>query len=140
MKFNPITQNEIENKQLETEYKQARQIGNVRLGDSCLFFKSRMKTYYAPYVDIKKCFRRIMGVNIKMCCGKGELQVENLVISDGEKELAVIQLPGNRAAVELMKDLKTRMPHADFTASKSPEAVAAEAGDAAETAEAEMEA
>ena len=59
-----------------------------------------------------------MGVNIKMCCGKGELQVENLVLSDGEQDIAVVQLPGQRAAQELMKELKERMPHADFSAPK----------------------
>lgn len=138
MKFNPITQTNVDNQILETEYRQARQIGNVRLGETCLMFKSKLKNYYIPYSEIKRCFRRIMGVNIKMCCGKGELQVENLVISDGENELAVIQLPGKRAAVELMKDLKKRMPDADFSAPKR-DGTADGASQAAEAPE-EMEA
>ena len=127
MKFYPITTIEVDNTVLEQEYRSARQIGSIRLGDTCLMFKSKLKNYYIPYSEVKNCFRRVMGVNVKMCCGKGELQVENLVIGDGENELAVIQLPGTRAAQELMKELKARMPNADFTARKSPEAMAKEA-------------
>jgi len=118
MKFYPLTDTIIDNSVLETEYKSARQIGVVRLGETCLQFKSKLKNYYIPYEEIKRCFRRVMGVNIKMCCGKGELQVENLVLSDGEQDIAVVQLPGQRAAQELMKELKEKMPHADFSAPK----------------------
>ena len=116
MKFYPLTNKEIDNSVLENEYKNSRQIGNVRLGETCLQFKSKLKNYYIPYDAIDRCFRRVMGVNIKMCCGKGELLVENLVIAEGDKELAVIQLPGTRAAKELMSDLKKRAPKADFSA------------------------
>lgn len=126
MKFYPLTETVIENSRLEQEYKSARQIGGIRLGDTCLLFKSKLKNYYIPYNEVKSCFRRIVGVNIKMCCGKGELQVENLVLGDEEKELAVIQLPGTRAAQELMKELKVRMPEADFSVRKNPEALTEE--------------
>ena len=129
MKFYPLNEHIVDDAILEKEYKTARQIGPIRLGDTCLQFKSRLKNYYIPYADIKRCFRRVMGVNFKMCCGKGEMQVENLVIGDSEKELAVIQLPGTRAAQELMKDLKERMPECDFSAPKRDEpAIAVQAG------------
>ena len=72
-----------------------------------------------------------MGVNLKMCCGKGEMQVENLVIGDSEKELAVIQLPGTRAAQELMKEMKERVPDCSFTAPKRDEPAIAVQGGAA---------
>ena len=131
MKFYPLNDHIIDNAVLEKEYKNARQIGAIRLGDTCFQFKARMKNYYIPYSDIKKCFRRVMGVNLKMCCGKGEMQVENLVIGDSEKELAVIQLPGTRAAQEIMKDLKNRIPDCDFTAPKRDEPAIAVQGGAA---------
>ena len=118
MKFYPLSNSVVDTNILEKEYKEARQIGSLRLGETCLQFKSKLKNYYIPYTDIKHCFRRVMGVNIKMCCGKGELQVENVVIGDGEKELAVIQLPGARAAQEAIKEIKERAPHADFVAPK----------------------
>ena len=101
MKFYPLTETVIENSRLEQEYKSARQIGGIRLGDTCLLFKSKLKNYYIPYNEVKSCFRRIVGVNIKMCCGKGEAQ-------------------------ELMKELKVRMPEADFSVRKNPEALTEE--------------
>ena len=121
MKFYPLTDTAVDVAVLEKEYKEGRQIGAIRLGETCFQFKSRLKNYYIPYSDIKQCFRRVMGVNLTMCCGKGEMQVENLVIGDAEKELAVIQLPGTRAAQELIKELKERIPDCSFTAPKREE-------------------
>lgn len=131
MKFYGLTDTAVDNAVLEKEYKEARQIGAIRLGETCFQFKSRLKNYYIPYTDIKQCFRRVMGVNLKMCCGKGEMQVENLVIGDAEKELAVIQLPGTRAAQELIKELKEKMPDCSFTAPKRDEPAIAVQGGAA---------
>lgn len=131
MKFYALSENLVSDDVLEKEYKSARQIGAIRLGETCFIFKARMKNYYIPYADIKQCFRRVMGVNLKMCCGKGEMQVENLVIGDAEKELAVIQLPGTRAAQELIKELKERMPECSFVAPKREEPAYAVQGGAA---------
>ena len=131
MKFYALTDTAVDNAVLEKEYKIARQIGAIRLGETCFQFRARMKNYYIPYTDIKQCFRRVMGVNLKMCCGKGEMQVENLVIGDAEKELAVIQLPGTRAAQELMKELKDRIPDCSFAAPKRDEPAIAVQGGAA---------
>lgn len=129
MKFYSLNQNVADDAILEKEYRNARQIGAIRLGDTFFMFKSRMKNYYIPYNDIKKCFRRVMGVNLKMCCGNGEMQVENLVIGDDERELAIIQLPGTRAAQELMKEMKERVPDGDFSAPKrDKQAVAVQGG------------
>ena len=131
MKFISLNEKTVDDAVLEKEYKGARQIGAIRLGETCFIFKSQMKNYYIPYADIKQCFRRVMGVNLKMCCGKGEMQVENLVIGDSEKELAVIQLPGTRAAQELMKEMKERVPDCSFTAPKRDEPAIAVQGGAA---------
>lgn len=114
MTFYPLTDSTLDKEILEKDHRDARQIGVIRLGEECFFFRSKLKNYYIPYSGLKNCFRRVMGVPAKMCCGKGEFRVENLVISDGEKELAVIQLPGERAAQELIKALKEISPNTDF--------------------------
>lgn len=116
MKFYPLVQAETESdsEKLKKEYQAAREAGRIRLGTDSLFFRSGLKTYYIPYVDVKRCFRRVMMVPAKLCCGKGDLPVENLVICDENKELAQIQLPGTRAAKILMEELKELMPEADF--------------------------
>lgn len=115
MAYYPLTETKLEDAALEKDRQGARQIGVIKLGKECLHFRAKLKNYYIPYKEMKNCFRRVMGVPAKMCCGKGELRVENLVISDGEKELAVVQLPGERAAQELIKALKEISPSTDFS-------------------------
>ena len=99
---------------LQNEYKNARQIGVLRIGESCLYVKRGFRVYYIPYTDISRCFRRVMLVSAKLCCGKGEIPVENLVICTEEGELAQVQLPGTKAAKALIEALKEKMPEIKF--------------------------
>ena len=55
-----------------------------------------------------------MIITAKLCCGRGELAVENLIICDEAKELASVALPGTRAAKALMEELQQRIPGAAF--------------------------
>jgi hypothetical protein len=116
MKFYPLEENQpqTEAKQLESEYTAAREIGKIRLGEQRLYFRSGRKIYYIPYTSIRRCFRRVMLVPAKLCCGKGDLEVENLVLCGDSGELAQIQLPGTRAAKILMEELKALIPEAEF--------------------------
>ena len=107
---------------VEEEYRSAREIGAVRIGTDHLFFKAGLKHYYIPYGEIKRCFRRVNSVPAKMCCGRGDLQIESLVISDDEGELAQVTLPGSKAARQLIDELKKKMPDTDFSAPKRDEA------------------
>lgn len=111
MKFNPLA-SIIEEDILSSEYKNGREIGNVTLGDTCMFFKVRLKVSYIPYTDVKRAFRRVQLVQTKMCCGKGDLQVENLVIcGSNDEELVQIQLPGARAGIIMLEELEKRGSH-----------------------------
>lgn len=115
MKFYPLTSSVVKGEDLSSEYKVTREIGNIKLGELRLFFKAGLKTYYIPYHDIHRLFRRVMAVPAKLCCGRGDFEIENLVIcGEGDKELAQIQLPGRRAAQILMEELKQRVPEAEF--------------------------
>ena len=111
MKFYPLIAAEINAAELLAEYNAGRAIGNVQLGQQTLFFKEKRKIHYIPYADITRAFRRVMLVQTKMCCGKGNLEVENLVICGEAGELAQIQLPGARAGVILLEELAKRAPH-----------------------------
>lgn len=115
MKFYPLREPCSDAALLQEDYKGAREIGVVRTGREYLFFRARLRHYYIGYREITRCFRRALLVPASMCCGRGDLQIEHLVICRGQEELAVIQLPGTRAARELMKELKNLMPGADFT-------------------------
>ena len=43
MKFNSLTAATTDKSFLETEYRNAKEIGIVKLGESCLFFRKRFK-------------------------------------------------------------------------------------------------
>ena len=121
MKFHSLTTVITETDSLEKEYKTGREIGIIRLGESCLFFRRHLKIFYIPYKDINRCFRRVMEVPMKMCCGKGEFQIEHLVICSEDKEIAQIQIPGTKAARVLMEELKGKIPAAKFSLPKEDE-------------------
>ena len=117
MKFYPLdtVTAQVGDEELNGEYKTAREIGKVKMGELRLFVKSGLKTYYIPYHDIRRMFRRVLAVPAKLCCGKGDFEIENLVICGADdKELAQIQLPGKKAAQILMEELKQRVPEAEF--------------------------
>jgi hypothetical protein len=115
VKFYPLKTPAAGETPLAAEYKDGREIGVIRLGAGHLFFRKMRKIYYISYPEIRQCFRRVQLIPTKCCCGKGDFQVENLVISDGEQELAMIQLPGTRAAEALMEEMRARAPHAKLS-------------------------
>ena len=104
---------------LSEEYAASRRIGSLGIGTEHLFFRLRLKTFFIPYTDIKRCYRRVLLVPARMCCGRGELQMENLVLHNDEGEFAQIPLPDTRAAKEVMRQLETRIPGAVFSAPPS---------------------
>jgi len=111
MKFYPIATSNTNDAAMQAEYAAARVIGNVRLGTEMLYFKNKRKVYYVPYTDITRCFRRVQLVQTKMCCGKGNLEVENLVICGEGGELAQIQMPGERAGKIVLEEIGKLAPH-----------------------------
>lgn len=134
MKFYVLSGSPRDDRELEMDYRQARKIGPAAVGDEVLFIKAGLRRYYIAYGDIYRCFRRVQMVPAKMCCGKGEFQIENLVIADRDRELIQVQLPGTKAAKELMRILKEKCPDALFTYAGSkedadrPEALPGDAG------------
>lgn len=114
MKFYPLTTAEAAAGALASEYAAAREIGKLRLGELRLYFRAGRKVYYIPYKDVRRCFRRVQLVPAKMCCGKGNFEIENLVICGDAGELCQIQLPGTRAARILMEELERLIPEAEF--------------------------
>lgn len=112
MKFCPLTGDIQEPEGLIEEYKAGREIGKIHLGQTYFFFRSMRKIYYIPYAEIRRYFRRVMMVPAKLCCGKGEFQMEHLVICGDAGELAQIELPGTQAAKVLMESMKKLAPDA----------------------------
>ena len=112
MKFESLTSPAADTSALQEEYRQAREIGQLRFGQRHLYFRSGLKSYYIPYSDIQRYFRRVMRVPAKMCCGKGDFEIENLVVCGEKGELAQIQLPGQKAARIAMECMAAFAPNA----------------------------
>lgn len=114
MRFCPLKAGAPEPAALAAEYREAKKADALRLGARHLFFRKNMKIYYISYGEIRRCFRRVLLVPVR-ASGGGEMQVENLVICDNERELAVILLRDPRMAASVMEDIKEMAPHAAFT-------------------------
>lgn len=115
MNFYPIVSAAENTAELASEYKGAREIGKIRIGDSYLFCRNGLKTYYIPYSDVHRCFRRVLEVPVRNACIGGDFSIENIVVcGEGDVELLQVQLPGAKAAKITYEELKTRIPHAKF--------------------------
>ena len=112
MKFYPVV-SELAPEVVSADYKAGRAIGKACLGEQCLYFRDKLKVYYIPYAEMTRVFRRVELIPATMCCGKGDFEVENMVIWTAEGEKAQIQLPGERAGKILLEELTRRAPHAE---------------------------
>ena len=112
MKFYPLTGESAPGTELKGEYESARAIGGVRIGARRLYLRQGRKIGHIPYADIRRCYRRVLVVPMRMCCGKGDMELENLVVEGNEGELATVRLPGGRAAKALMRELEKKLPEA----------------------------
>lgn len=122
MKFEPLTLPVEDRTLLREEYRQAREIGSLHFGQDNLYFRAGLKVYYIPYGDIHRYFRRVMQVPAKLCCGRGDFEIENLVICGESGELAQVQLPGTKAARIVMERMAELAPNAAVGRSKEPSA------------------
>jgi hypothetical protein len=117
MKFYPLA-SELAPEVVMAGYKEGREIGKARLGAKCLYFRDKLRVYYIPYEDVTRVFRRVLLIPAKMCCGKGNLEVENLVVCSEKGEVAQIQLPGERAGKILLEEIVKIAPHVQIGRAK----------------------
>ena len=112
MKFHAVA-SELAPEVAVAGYKEGREIGKARLGAKALYFREKLTVYYIPYEDMTRVFRRVLLIPAKMCCGRGDFEVENIVICTEKGEVAQIQLPGERAGKIMLEELAKRAPHAE---------------------------
>ncbi len=55
--------------ELEQDYAQAGNVGGVRLGERCLFFRKITGAAYLPYGQILRAWLRQEEVKARLCCG-----------------------------------------------------------------------
>ncbi len=119
MKFHKVTTEEQNMEILKSDFEEAREIGVLHIGEKNLFYKRGLKTFYLPYKDVTRYFRRVLMVPAQVCCGKGEISVESLVVqgTSGE-QICELPLPGTKAARIVMEELGKRMPETPSAAPK----------------------
>jgi len=112
MKFLPIRPeyelNNLEN--LQKEYASARDLTQVRVGETMLFLRSRLKTYYMPISVVTKAFRRVNLVDVKMACCGSSLPMDSVVVCGGDEEIVELQTGTERISNALLEELKQRCP------------------------------
>ncbi len=101
---------------LTRELREGHAYGAVTVAQNNLFIRRGTRTYYMPYNDAQKIFRRVRRLHANICCGDGDIEVDYLVVMAGDKEIAEIALPGRKAAKMLMDELKSTSPETDFAA------------------------
>ena len=114
MKFYDLSGGVCSDPQIEPAYQNGRAIGPMRISSDHVFFRSGRKTYVIQASDLDRIYRRVLLVPARMCCGRGELAVENIVLEKDGKTLAQIRMPGERAGKAAFEELKKTAPHAQF--------------------------
>ena len=111
MKFYPLQSENADVTGLSSDYKEAHQIGVVRLGNENLFVKKSLKVYYIAYREIERAFRRVKSVNARLGCCNGDIEIDHLVLKNGDTELCEVSLPGAKAGRALLDELHTLAPN-----------------------------
>lgn len=86
MKYKPEFPVSFTAEQLETDLKQALNVGKVRLGNLALFFSRFAGGTFMPYSEVQHAYLRQEEVNAKLCCGRANFDQFFLMIkgSDGK--------------------------------------------------------
>ena len=106
MRFKGLTGKEEQSDVLKADYESAVKVGVLALGNSHLFFRKFLKTYYASYADLSAAYRRVY-----MMKGKNSLAAEFLVLVSEGREIANIGIPGTKNAREILEIIKEKAPH-----------------------------
>lgn len=110
MRFYPLAGGDAPEAGLKEEYEGARDIGGIRFGAERLYVRQGLRIGHIPYADIRRCYRRVQMVPMRMCCGRGDVAFENLVVEGSQGELAEVRLPDGRAAKAVMEELGKKLP------------------------------
>ena len=109
-----------QNEQLDAEFSQASQYGKVKLGKNHIFWKKGLKWNVAELDQVSRIYRRIQGVDTKMCCGNVNFDIQKLVLicKDGTELELLIGDGMLREAEILYQKLKTGHPYISYGTEK----------------------
>ena len=101
---------------LDAEFKGAKAYGNVKPGQSAVFWKSGLHWYAVALAQVQRIFRRVVPVYGKVCCGSRSFIMEKLVLilKDGTELELYIGDDMERDAVALLNTLQNAHPEILF--------------------------
>ena len=114
MKFECYTTTKLDENVCKEDFAAADGMNSIYFGNQAVYLKKLMKIVYIPYADIDRIFRRVLQVPVKMCCGKGDLEVQYLVLMKEDQQILELQVPSKSGAVMLFEEAKRRAPQLQF--------------------------
>lgn len=118
MKFYSLLDKKAYEEDLSELFSKGHRVGAVTVSENGIFVKKGLKTYYIAYNNAERIFRRVRMVDANVCCGKGQMNFDYLVVMADNKEVLEVQLPGSKAAKLIFDEMKGLSPETDFEAPK----------------------
>lgn len=111
MWFYAAESDELDEERARTEYRNAKTLGRLRLGEERLFLRSGLRVWCIPYRSVRRVFRRVICMPEKVRLWRDCRELDYLVFcGDGDQELGWVRMPGPTAAKLAMGEIRKRVP------------------------------
>ena len=111
LKFKGVDKKPISDEAHIEDYKAAPEIGRVRLGKLCMYYRDLGVKYYVPYEYIERCFCRISECHPD---DSPAYYYYRLILVHGEKEFANLIFNEKEEVEKILELLKESCPHILF--------------------------
>ena len=111
LKFKGVDKKTISDEAHIEDYKAAPEIGRVRLGKLCMYYRDLGVKYYVPYEYIERCFCRISECHPD---DSPAYYYYRLILVHGEKEFANLIFNEKEDVEKILELLKESCPHILF--------------------------
>ena len=111
LKFKGVDKKTISDEAHIEDYKAAPEIGRVRLGKLCMYYRDLGVKYYVPYEYIERCFCRISECHPD---DSPAYYYYRLILVHGEKEFANLIFNEKEEVEKILELLKESCPHILF--------------------------
>ena len=111
LKFKGVDKKTISDEAHIEDYKAAPEIGRVRLGKLCMYYRDLGVKYYVPYEYIERCFCRISECHPD---DSPAYYYYRLILVHGEKEFANLIFNEKEDVEKILELLKENCPHILF--------------------------
>lgn len=98
--------------ELEEDFRRARDLGKVRLGERCLYFTRLSGTVCLPYGEVVWAYLRQEEVNAKLCCGQANFDQFYLMVQGSDGKLRRGQVLTKQAGGQALEHIAARCPEA----------------------------